>query len=287
MAIHRTTIAVFVIGLLLCLPLRASAAPAAAPLPVLQAQADQPQNQPIPGLLGPVRLVLPWVDPNTGEIIGFRPLPSPTVAWYDVGSWINWLGVQLWNRIACPVIVWTIGIVQGSLNLLQTVINLLLVPGVNAVWRLYVRVILWINLGLSAVWSLIETVRRYVWQGWRALEHMYLQLGALIDLARGLVGVLADVLSLIGTGFLAVMQIIGYVLGFVLAAVPVLFDAIANPVEPKEVSIIKESIIFQLFLAVVNGFVDSKLGWAWYAFIGISYIKFVKWIVVEAGSLNT
>ncbi|HEU4323291.1 MAG TPA: hypothetical protein VFS21_09070 [Roseiflexaceae bacterium] len=287
MAVHRATIAILVATLLLCLPLRASAAPLPAPLPAGHMQAAEPYNQPIPGLLGPVRLALPWIDPDSCQIIGLALLPEPDVIWYDLGTWFQWLGVQLWNRVAYPLIVWAIGVVQAGLNLIQAVINLLVVPGVNAVWRLFVRVVLWFNAGLLALWSLFDVLRRIVWNAWRGLVVLHLQLEALLELARGLAGVAADVLALVGTAFLAIVQIIGYVLGFLLSAVPVLFEAVLHPTEPEQVTVIKNSVLFQLFLSVINGFVDSKLGWAWFGFIGIFYIKFIKWLMVEAGNINT
>jgi len=251
---------------------------------------ETPLGEQIPDLVTPVQLVLPWVDPDTGTIIGLAPIDAPAPGyerWYDLGAWFVWLAAQLWNLLGMQLTIWQLTAAQGVLNIAQGVINLFVVPAINAVWHIYIKVVLWFNGFLLAMWLLFESVRLLLWNIWSGFAQLYVQLGAYLDLVQFLIRFLADLLGYFLDIVTAIIQIIEYIIGFLFTLLPAMFTALSNPLIPPELEGITENILFVMFSDTVRAIADSKIGWVWYAFIAFYYLRFVLWVIDESSDLNS
>jgi hypothetical protein len=239
-------------------------------------------------LVAPVSLHLPWQCGACAA--GAAPIvlqPDPAINWADLGTWFNWLGVQLWNRVAYPIICWSLNIAQAVLTAMQIAINTVVVAGINGVWRLLLLALLSAWSSLDSLWVGMEWFRSLFWsmQGWIAglsasFSNLIAVLGALLGLAAEIIGRLAGVM-------LAAGGAIGYFLGLFYALVPGIVVAVANPIIPPEIVGIESNWLIIAFIDTIRGIVDSKLGWAWGAFVAIMYARFAMWVVDELALSNS
>lgn len=251
---------------------------------------SSPQGEQIPGLVGPVQLVLPWVDPASGAILGIAPIEVAAPGyerWYDQGAWLVWLAAQLWNRLGMPLALWVVLIAQGLLNLAQGLINLFVVPAVNAVWQLTIKVVLWFNGFLLAGWLLIEAIRLSLWDLWSGAAQQLIQLGAYLDLAQLLLQLYAELIGYFLDIVTTIIKALEYIIGFLFTLIPTIFLSIANPTIPAELAGVTENMLLVMLCDTIRAIADSQIGWVWYAFIVYYYLRFVLWAIDESTALNS
>lgn len=245
-----------------------------------------PSLESIADIISPITLLMPW---SCGLcVVGQSPielLAYPAPALLDVLYPFKWLGVWLWNEIARPVICWLLAIAQALLNGIATAFNAVLVAGVNLIWRLFVLLLLWFRDSFLALWLLLADLR---------LQLYGLQLpdlgGALGDLAAFVAGageLIMLVLVELGELALGLAEGLLYLAGLFFALGPALVEAIGPDVEPPPQLVgISSNVFFSMFVDVFRAIADSSLGWAWVAFVGLVYLRFVQWLLAELSKLN-
>jgi len=253
--------------------------------PLLPGAGDMPQLESIPALLAPVQLRIPWVCGSCTDDPGaLQPTPVPDVSWFDLGSWFPWLLAQLWNTIALPIICWMIAIATAAAALAQLVVNAVLVAGVNGLWRLLWLMLLWAADTISSIWVQLDALRLVAWMAWLQFGQQLQLLLATIHELLDLIGALIEQLAVL---IMAIAQALLYIAALFFTLVPALFSAISNPSTPQPLADIANYFLLIWLRETLQAIADSKLGWAWIAFIALFYARFALWLIDEAAELNS
>jgi hypothetical protein len=242
----------------------------------------------VPALLAPVSLYLPWqcgacLDGQTP----IEPMEEPEVSWYDMGSWFNWLGVQLWNRVALPIICWMLLIAAAILAVTQDAVNAIFVGGFNYFWRLLVLFLLYFRETVYSAWIFFALIRLQAWQIWAAAIQALLHLESILSLAQTLLDLAAEMLQSIIDLIISVAQPLLYFFALFFTLVPALVTAAFNQTPPPQLQEVSNFFLFVWTKDILQAIADSKLGWAWTAFIALFYVSFVMWLIDEGGQLNS
>lgn len=244
-----------------------------------------PTFESIPPLVAPVQLLLPWQCGTCAGGGGLQPLTVPEPVWHDMGSWFNWLGAQLWNRVALPVICWMLAIAQAVLNAVATALNLFFLPLLNGLWRLLILGVLYARAMFYRLWDAFEWLRAFLWDFWGSVAGIGVLVRGLGELAGQLLSLLADLLSQLTAVLIAGFQAFAYLLGLFFTLIPGMVIAVMAPGEPPVQ--FTNNILVLMFRDTLQAVADSKLGWAWLAFVALVYARFGLWIVDELGQVNT
>lgn len=250
-----------------------------------------PDLEQIPALLAPLLLLLPWHCSACGDdgVTTLVPLPEPDVGsfhWYDMGSWFNWLIVQLWNHLTLPLLCWLLALAQALLTALEVAVNTL-IDGINWFWRLAIMLIFWLRALVFLAWTALLWFRDMLWS--IAAMVSALGLGSLAGLAelltqaRDLVGALLTILVALA---LAVLQALLYLFALLLTIVPGLVSAVSHLSAPPQVTALADFFLLVWMRELLQALADSKLGWAWAAFVALFYARFLLWLLDQTSSLN-
>jgi hypothetical protein len=200
---------------------------------------------------------------------------------------ISWLGVQLWNRVAYPIVCWMITIAQAALTAIATAINAVFVAGINAGWRMLLLGLISAWYGALSFWAALEWFRSLIWQLWLA----GLSLADIALLGLGFFGDLlvmtVRIIEQIGALIIAASAALGYFLGMFFALIPGLVVAVSDPVPPAQVVSLSSNWFFLFFVDMLRGYADSSIGWSWYAFVAIVYVRFALWVADELAHSNS
>lgn len=279
---HRAAVAFILVILLM------------APAPAL-AQGATPSFEQISGILGPVRLLSPW---QCGACVAGQaalerwPDPAPPVSGGIFDLQINplypfqWLAVQLWNNAAYPIICWMLAALQALLNALSIAINVVFVNGLNFLWRLLIALLLWLRDSFLALWSLASWGRGLLWDIWAWLLQLGLAVDAFVRVAGELLALLGGPLAALAGMIINAAQALLYLLGLFMALIPGLVTGVTNPVAPPQLALITDFFLFVWMIDTFRAIADSSLGWAWIAFIAITYLRFAMWLLDELATLN-
>lgn len=247
-----------------------------------------PDLEEIPALLTSIALVLPWhcqVCSDDGSTPSLVPLDDPEVSWYDVGSWFNWLAVQLWNRVALPIICWLLAMAQGVLNALSDAFSTL-IAGINAFWRLGVRFIIWLRQVFLTAWDAVLWFRALAWQGWGWFATIPAVTLALLTILGQFAALGVVLVGQLVSMVLGIAQALVYLVALIMALVPALISAVMNPVAPSQLAAIANFFLLVWMREILQAIADSALGWVWAAFIALFYARFILWLVDEMSNLN-
>jgi hypothetical protein len=200
---------------------------------------------------------------------------------------ISWLGVQLWNRVAYPIVCWMITIAQAVLTAIAVAINAVFVAGINAAWRMLLLGLISAWYGALSFWAALEWFRSLLWQLW--LSGLDLSAGvrtALIfiqQLAALAVLILEQLVALL----ISASSALSYLLGLFFALIPGLVVVVADPTAPPQVAELSNNWFFLFVVDLLRGYADSNLGWSFYAFIAIMYARFGLWLLEELAHSNS
>ena len=234
-----------------------------------------------------VSLGLPWAcGACAGEQTALVPEPEPEISWHDLGTWIQWLGVQLWNRAALPIICWMLTIASGLLQAAETAINVVFVAGINSLWRILVVQLLNLRDMFYAAWSMLEGLRLTIWNVNGTIQQTGIQLQNLIQFVLALFDFVRSMFLIFTQLLTDLSQILGYFLALFLGTIPAVVTGVANPVQPPQVAILTNNFLFQALRDTLQAFADSKLGWVWLSLIALFYVRFAMWLVDEFSEVN-
>lgn len=248
------------------------------------AAAPQQASAPVPDLLAPVRFVVPWQCGGPYASPALAPMPEPAVEWYDVGSWFNWLGAQLYNRAARPTLCGGLATVQAVLNLAGTAINATLIYGINTAWRLLWALLDWLQLAYLGMWGLIEWLRLQAWNVYSGVLDLGDYLLSWIVAAGALIDLLVWVIERLGALLWTVVQALAWFGGLVAAIGAGLIAAIANPQAPPEA--VTAGPIWDGINAGFQALLDSELAWVYWLVVGLVYVFVGVWVLRQFQHLN-
>lgn len=95
------------------------------------------------------------------------------------------------------------------------------------------------------------------------------------------------VVDQLGALIQGVTHAFGYLVALVYSLAAALVGAILAPTPPAPLAALNTFFLFVWFRDTFQAVADSKLGWAWAAFVAIVYLRFALWLLKEAGSLNS
>jgi len=246
-----------------------------------------PSWEDVPPLLQPVDLAFPWTCATSDPAPTVAPLEMPPDVWLDNRLWAVWLAVQVWNVGARPVICWLIALSNAALSVVEVVINVVIIAGINGLWRL----LMWGLQLLQTLWAVLlaalDALRLVVWL---ALEEIARLVGRLVGVLLVLVELARWVWSLIVALWgmlLAVLRAIAYGVAVLMAVLPELLMGMLNPQPNAQVIALQTNIFFLLFRDSFQGFLDSQLGWVWGAIIALVYVQCALWVIGVFSEANT
>lgn len=247
---------------------------------------SSPGIESIANILPSITLLLPW---SCGACAGGQSQIA-ALTYPDFGADplypFKWFGVWLWNEIFRSLICWLLAIAQGMLNALAYAFNAVIVAGINLFWRLLVLFMLWFRDSFIALFSLLTWFRDWVWDlVWRVrrvVELLSLFGQILVEAVALMNQIFRDLAVLI----IAIAQGIGYLFGLIAAIIPGMITAIVSPTAPPQLADTQTFFLFVWFVDIFRALADSKLAWAWFAFVGVVYLKFVLWAMEEISTLN-
>jgi hypothetical protein len=211
----------------------------------------------------------------------------PEFSTTDPSTWPGWLTAELYNFVAYPIICWLLAIAQALLNAAAAAVNVVVVPGINLAVRLGVYGLLWLYQGLYTLVGLLDSSRVLVFAAWRGIVNAVAYAAALVG-ALSLAGqVAAALVGALGALVQSALQPLAYLVGVLYTLVPGLVEAAFNPTTPAQITALANNIIIQMLNAILDAIADSQLGWAWYAFVGVVYLRFVLWLIDEAANSNS
>jgi lysophospholipase L1-like esterase len=249
----------------------------------LQLVPDVPALADLPDLLpANVSLVAPW---TCGECaLGGRQqaalaaLPEPGT----VG--IEWLGVQLWNRVTRPILCWLLAMFQTGLNLYAGTLNQFWIPAFNLLYKLLYELFCWLTSAFSAWWYLGEDIRYQIWSVNATLASQ--AGGALTQATTG--GAVAEAMLrawvAVFTGALAPWRyFVGMYLGTAQQIVVVIVDLDAY--KPAQLTALEGTWILAAVKGTLRGIYESQLGWFLVAQVGMFYLATALYVVDKAGEV--
>lgn len=250
-------------------------------------QQTTPTYEELPALLAPVVLLLPWQCNACAEgVSAVDPIQEPEVSWADLGSWINWLAVQLWNRVAYPIICWSLNIAQGVLSALQTAINTVFVAGINGLWRLFLFVLILAWQAIIAGWLKLSDAQLALWAIIGSVQGLGVYLDTLTRFVQDALNLAGEILAQLGELLIALGSLVAYLFGIFFAIIPGIVTAVTTPTTPTEVGNLATNWFFIFFVDTIRGYADSDLGWSWYAIVAFLYAKFGLWVLDELSTAN-
>lgn len=282
MDIYRTPIFITLL-ILLAIPSLAHAQETEPPQP----PTSVPAFQSIPPLIGPVSLSLPWQCGSCAPgAASLQPIEAE-LDWKNPFSGWSWLGAQLWNRVALPIICWMLAALQALLNAAAWAINMVFVGGVNFVWRLLVYMVYMARGTFYNFWWWVGWIRSLLWEVWRWLVQFPEYIMAWIRLAGELLGLLGELLLELGRMIISAAQALLYLLAMLVNIAGALVTAIISAEPPPQLDGIANNIFLVMFVDTIRGIADSKLWWAWQAFIALTYGRFGLWLLNETSQVNS
>lgn len=247
---------------------------------------SSPALESIADILAPISLQLPWGCGAcvAGQAdIAARPYPD---AGPDLLYPFKWFGVWLWNEVIRALICWLLAIAQAMLNAMAYAVNAVVVAGVNLIWRIAVLGLLWLRDSFLALWGFVAWLRLLLWSMYGALLSIGQTLAAIGPALAQLAQLVTLAFVQLGDLLINLAQAFAYLVGLFMALIPGMVIAVFNPTAPPQLAEIQAFFLFQWFIDFFRAFADSKLSWAWLAFVGIVYLRFVLWLLDELSTLN-
>jgi lysophospholipase L1-like esterase len=214
-----------------------------------------PELADMPALLpANVSYTLPWTCAapatcNTDQVTVMHPYPdAPTTAQ-------AWLATQMHERIARPVVCWSINVSQEILNAYALWLNEHIIPVLNSLYALLYVWLTWAGVALLALVGLLEEIRRIAWMSYGVL----LQIEANTRLAGAGGGGLVE--AWIG-GFLGAASL-QYMVALYMQTMPGLFSVLIDLEnnKPVQVQSIETFWALEALRGVIIGIQQSQLGW--------------------------
>jgi lysophospholipase L1-like esterase len=167
-----------------------------------------------------------------------------------------WAAHQMHERIARPVVCWSINVSQESLNAYALWLNEHIIPAVNSLYALLYVWVAWAGVALLALVGLLEEIRRIAWMSYGVL----LQIEANTRLAATTGGGL--VAAWIG-GFLGAARSLQYMVALYMQTMPGLFSVLIDLEnnKPVQVQSIETFWALEALRGVIIGIQQSQLGW--------------------------
>jgi hypothetical protein len=167
-----------------------------------------------------------------------------------------WAAHQMHERIARPVVCWSINISQSTLNAYALWLNEHIIPALNSLYALLYMWLAWAGVALLALAGLLEEIRRIAWMSYGVL--LQIEANTRLAAAGG-----ADLVSGWIGGFLNAAKSLQYMVALYMQSVPamlaVLVDLENN--KPVQVQTIEGFWALEALRGVIIGIQQSQLGW--------------------------
>jgi lysophospholipase L1-like esterase len=217
-------------------------------LPPVPALADMPALLP-----ANVSYTLPWTCAptcNADQVTVMQVYPDPPT------SAQAWAAHQMHERIARPVVCWSINISQSTLNAYALWLNEHIIPAVNSLYALLYVWVAWAGVALLALAGLLEEIRRIAWMSYGVL--LQIEANTRLAAAGG-----ADLVSGWIGGFLNAAKSLQYMVALYMQTMPGLFSVLIDLEnnKPVQVSQIENFWALEAMRGTIIGIQQSQLGW--------------------------
>ena len=238
----------------------------------------------IADIVGEIRLFLPWscgICEAGQQFIERREEPTSGGS-LDVLYPFRWLAVTAWNDLVRPIICWMIAIGQAFLDAISAALNAIFVTAINAVWRMFVLLMLWIQASAEFLILIASDLRIWIYSIFLWVTTVSISVEQFFALLDAINQILMEMWRLI----VALSDLIVYVFGYMFFLISAVVVGIDSASLPPQYAAIQNNFLWHMLNEMLRGIIDSKVGWAYVVFCGAIWIKFAKWILEELGEMN-
>jgi lysophospholipase L1-like esterase len=202
-----------------------------------------------------VSYTLPWTCAapatcNTDQVTVMHPYPdAPTTAQ-------AWAAHQMHERIARPVVCWSINVSQEILNAYALWLNEHIIPVLNSLYALLYVWLTWAGVALLALAGLLEEIRRIAWMSYGVL--LQIESNTRLAAAGG-----ADLGAAWIGGFVGAAKSLQYMVALYMQSVPAMFSVLIDldNNKPVQVQAIEGFWGLEALRGTIIGIQQSQLGW--------------------------
>ncbi len=245
-----------------------------------------PAIEAIADILPPITLLLPWsCGACASGQANLETLTYPDFG-VDVLYPFKWFGVWIWNELFRSLICWLLAIAQAMLNALAFAYNAVIVAGFNFFWRISILFMLWFRSSFLSLWGFVGWLQLLLWSGYGAVLRLGDQLSTIGQIVVAIGQLISEIIVQFAELVINLAQILTYFVGLFMSIVPGMISAAFSPTAPEQSQTLQNFFLLQWILDFFRALADSKLGWVWAAFVGITYLRFIMWLLDEIGTLN-
>jgi lysophospholipase L1-like esterase len=246
-----------------------------------------PELGTLPDLVAPdVALLVPWtcgacVQPGR-QLATLQDLPEPAT------RNIEWLGVQLWNRVTRPLLCWLLAMFQAGLNMWSGMLNTFWIPAFNQLFRLLYELFFWLTSAFMAFWYLGEDLRLQLWGINGSLVTVATALSHQAVVQSVTSGEIASaILAAWVAVFTGALQPWRYLISLYMGTVPQIVDILVHlsDYRPPQLVALDNYWLFAATKGALRGFYESQLGWFLVAQVGLFYLGTVMFLVDSSGEV--
>jgi hypothetical protein len=124
------------------------------------------------------------------------------------------------------------------------------------------------------------------WAAWERGLQLSIELRATVGALAELLAIGALLVVELGAALVGLAGGLVYIVGLVYAAASIIAAAILDPTAPPQLLTLTDNIFFDMTMGMLNGWIDSTLGWTFTALVGLFYLRFALWLLREASTLN-
>jgi lysophospholipase L1-like esterase len=218
---------------------------AAGLLPPVPTLAELPDLMP-----ASISYTLPWTcsetsctDPAQTTVMQSLATPQTQQAW---------LAGQFHERIARPIVCWSLTVSQETMNAYASWLNTTLIPGLNSLYKLLYLMLIWLTVAFHGLVYILESIREIVWRSYGVL----LQIEQNTRLAALDAAALAD-------SWMGAAKALAYMVGLYMNTVPGLFTVLLDLEnnKPPQLQEIEHFWGLEALRGIYVGINTSVMGW--------------------------
>jgi hypothetical protein len=212
-----------------------------------------PTLEELPDLMpASISYTLPWTCSET-ECVVTEPEQTTVMQSLAVPTTQQaWLAGQFHERIARPIVCWSLALSQETMNAYAGWLNTTLIPALNSIYKLLYLTLIWLTVAFHGLVYLLESSREILWRSYGLL----LQIEQHTRLAARNAASLAD-------GWLGAAKSLAYMVGLYMNTVPGLFTVLLDLEnnKPPQLQEIETFWGLEALRGIYVGINTSVMGW--------------------------
>ena len=183
-------------------------------------------------------------------------------------SWLAWRMGELLRILIC----WLLSLLAILASFLETLVNVI-VAGINGLWKMLLFFWISIMAWFAAFYALVIDLLAAILAGFAIVGEIFSIILLVIWIALEMIG---RVLGMLGEIVGQILGVLGWIGGVSIGMIVAIFEALGGTSVPTQLT--TSYVVYQLLRGVLEGIVDSWLGWVIALMWALTYIGFVFWL---------